>query len=180
MNRYEKETQHLFVSSERLFGSGGTQNHFKIELNDAPFKNDDSSILRLSLQQFNMCKNFANVNHTNNKIRMFMKGFTHTETGIGFKDIDTIVTIPVGNYSTHNALAQAFAVAVKEVLENNAATGTTAATITPTGTAHIDKRLTCILNVADIGTDEFNWDQVPRFVCLMYLGMNSSTILTFF
>ena len=80
MNRYEKETQHLFVSSERLFGSGGTQNHFKIELNDAPFHNDDSSILRLSLQQFNMCKNFANVNYTNNKIRMFMKGFTNTGT----------------------------------------------------------------------------------------------------
>ena len=166
MNRYEKETQHLFVSSERLFGSGGTQNHFKIELNDAPFKNDDSSILRLSLQQFNMCKNFANVNYTNNKIRMFMKSFTHTETNIGFDDIDTIVTIPVGNYSTHNDLAQAFAVAVKEVLENNAATGTTVATITPTGTAHIDKRLTCILNVADVGDEEFNWDQVPRFVCL--------------
>jgi len=166
MNRYEKETQHLFVSSERLFGSGGTQNHFKIELNDAPFQNSDSSILRLSLQQFNMCKNFANVNHTNNKIRMFMKAFTHSATGIGFKDIDTIVTIPVGNYSTHNDLAQAFAVAVKKVLDNNTATGATAASITSTGTAHIDKRLTCTLDVANVGAEAFNWDQVPRFVCL--------------
>ena len=168
MNRYEKETQHSFVSSERLFGSGGTQNHFKVELNDAPFHNDDSSILCLSLQQFNMCKNYANVNYTNSKIRMFMKSFTHTETGIGFKNIDTIITIPVGNYSTHNDLATAFITEVAGILlldSNKADDATANASMTATAEISLDQRLTCILNVEDVGDEEFNWDQVPRFVC---------------
>ena len=175
MNRYEKETQHLFVSSERLFGSGGTQNHFKIELNDAPFKNDDSSILRLSLQQFNMCKNFANVNYTNNKIRMFMKEFTNTigTQTITFANIDTIITIPCGYYATHNALATAFITEVKTVLDTNR-TGTNNAVLTGTATISTDLRLICQLSMGDTGVVDtstgnevvFNWDQVPRFVCL--------------
>ena len=89
MNRYEKETQHLFVSSERLFGSGGTQNHFKLQLNAEPLTNTDSSLLRLSLQQFSMCKNFSDVNKTNNRIRVFMEGFDDDATGISFENIDT-------------------------------------------------------------------------------------------
>ena len=181
MNRYEKETQHLFVSSERLFGSGGTQNHFKVELNDAPFHNTDSSILRLSLQQFNMCKNFANVNYTNNKIRMFMKGFTNTigNQTITFANIDTIITIPCGYYATHNALATAFITEVKAVLDlrtgsNPNRSGTNDAVLTGTATISTDLRLICQLSMGDTGVIDtstgnevvFNWDEVPRFVCL--------------
>ena len=181
MNRYEKETQHLFVSSERLFGSGGTQNHFKVELNDAPFHNDDSSILRLSLQQFNMCKNFANVNYTNNKIRMFMKTFTNAGSSFGFSDIDETVTIPYGNYTNHKELVEAFGAAVKAVLLAHI-TGDDAALIdvdvasTTNGNTNNDNKLKLTLSLKKsdgaVPPDYSNvsWDAnskcVPRFVCL--------------
>ena len=177
MHRYEKETQHFFVSSERLFGSGGTQNHFKIELNDAPFHNTDSSILRLSLQQFNMCKNYADVNYTNNKMRMFMKGFTKAigNTTITFANIGTIITIPCGYYADHPALAAAFIKEVEAVLDGDTnRTGSNDAVLDVTAGISTDFRLTCQLSmgttgVVDVATGEttaFAWDEVPRFVCL--------------
>ncbi len=112
--KYENQTQHLFVSSEGGFDTIGTQNHFRINLNSMPFKNEDNTILRMSLKQFNMPKNFLNVNSTNNKVRMFLKGFTVDTTVV--PDVDVIVDIAEGDYPTHEALGTAFINRVRNAL----------------------------------------------------------------
>ncbi len=112
--KYENQTQHLFVSSEAGFETIGTQNHFRINLNSMPFKNEDNTLLRMSLKQFNMPKNFLNVNSSNNKVRMFLKGFTVGGTVV--PDVDTIVEISEGDYPTHQALGTAFINRVRNAL----------------------------------------------------------------
>ena len=106
---------------------------------------------------------------------MFMKGFTNTigNQTIGFANIDTIITIPCGNYSTHNALATAFITEVKAVLDTNRS-GDNYADLDITANVSTDFRLACQLSMGDTGVVNmvtgnkvvFNWDEVPRFVCL--------------
>ena len=93
-SRYENQSQMLFVSSESGYETIGNQNHFRVNLNSMPFKNEDNTILRMSLKQFSLPKNFSNINKSNNSIRMFVKTFA--SQGITVPNLDTMVTIPEG------------------------------------------------------------------------------------
>ena len=112
--KYENQTQHLFASSEGGFETIGDQNHFRINLNSMPFRNADNTILRMSLKQFNMPKNFYNVNSTNNKLRMFCSTFV--SGGITVPDIDAIFEVTPGDYLTYQSLVLSFATAFRNKL----------------------------------------------------------------
>tara|TARA_R110000851_G_scaffold150975_1_gene292039 strand:- start:882 stop:2177 length:1296 start_codon:yes stop_codon:yes gene_type:complete len=108
--KYENQSQLLFVSSESGYETIGNQNHFRVNLNSMPFKNEDNTILRMSLKQFSLPKNFSNINKSNNSIRMFVKTFA--SQGITVPNLDTMVTIPEGDYVSHESLTDAFGKAI--------------------------------------------------------------------
>ena len=118
-SKYENQSQQLYINSEGGFGSIGDQiNRFKVDLNTSPFSNADDTILRCSLTQFNMTKNFYDVNENNNAVRICWKGYTDTgNTGKVVSNVDTIIRIPPGDYPNHSALISAFASVVKEILD---------------------------------------------------------------
>ena len=107
--KYENQSQQLYINSEGGFGGLGDQlNRFRVDLNTAPFSNSDDTILRASVTQFHMVKNFYNVNEHNNAVRLVWEGYTSPGT-IVVNDLDVIVHIPQGNYTTHDQLFIAFA-----------------------------------------------------------------------
>ena len=107
--KYENQSQQLYINSEGGFGGLGDQlNRFRVDLNTAPFSNTDDTILRASVTQFHMVKNFYNVNEHNNAVRLTWEGYTSPGT-IVVNDLDVIVHIPHGNYTTHDQLMIAFA-----------------------------------------------------------------------
>jgi hypothetical protein len=177
--KYENQTQHLFVSSEGGFDTIGTQNHFRINLNSMPFKNEDNTILRMSLKQFNMPKNFLNVNSSNNKVRVFLKGFTIDDTVI--PNVDVIVSISEGDYPTHQALGTAFINRVRNALvdvtdspftvSNLTFTCTTETVSKDNSSAGDDKPTTgfndyrLVLSLTSTITN-FAWTNPVQFVCL--------------
>jgi len=115
MNKYESDSQLLFVSSEANFSNNGigNQNHFKVNLADSPLKNNDSSIIKLSVKELQLRKSWYNINKTNNKIRFSLEGFTTgSSSDVVIPNIDTMVSIPVGDYVTHKSLIDAFGDAI--------------------------------------------------------------------
>ncbi len=100
MSKYEADTKYLFVNTEDLATTdGGDQvNKFKLNLGTNPISSDDNSLIKLSLTQFNMAKNFYNINSTNNALRLYLEGFTHNT--MTFETIDKIIKIPPGDYLT--------------------------------------------------------------------------------
>ena len=107
--KYENQSQQLYINSEGGFGGLGDQlNRFRVDLNTAPFSNTDDTILRASVTQFHMVKNFYNVNEHNNAVRLTWQGYTSPGT-IVVNDLDVIVHIPHGNYTTHDQLFIAWA-----------------------------------------------------------------------
>ena len=113
--KYENQSQQLYINSEGGFGGLGDQiNRFRVDLNTSPFSNTDDTILRASVTQFNMVKNFYNVNPSNNAVRVKWNGFTSNGTTIS--NLDIIVHIREGNYTTHDQLAVAFFTAVNSAL----------------------------------------------------------------
>ncbi len=181
MNKYENESQLLFISSEANFESLGNQAHFKVDLNDQPFSNNDGSLLKMSVKEFNIAKNWYNINDTNNKVRMFLKSFS--SAGKTINDIDKIVEIPVGDYLTHESLCLSFMNAVTAVLIANSnlvisdfALSTTSLQ-TFSKSSHIstyqdepqlrnrynDYRLQFNISV---GVSSFVWTKAPQFQCL--------------
>ena len=121
MSKYEKDSELLFVTSEANFGNNGigNQNHFKVNLADSPLKNNDSSLIKLSVKELQLRKSWYNINETNNKVRLSMEGFsTGTGSTVVMPDIDTMVEIPVGDYVTHESLVDSFGNAVITALIN--------------------------------------------------------------
>ena len=58
-SKYENSSQQLYINTESGFGSIGDQvDRWKVDLNTSPFENNDNTILRASVTQFNMTKNF--------------------------------------------------------------------------------------------------------------------------
>ena len=115
MNKYESDSQLLFVSSEANFSNNGigNQNHFKVNLADSPLKNNDSSIIKLSVKELQLRKSWYNINKTNNKIRFSLEGFTTgSSSDVVIPNIDTMVSIPVGDYVSHESLVDAFGDAI--------------------------------------------------------------------
>ena len=116
--KYENQSQQLYINSEGGFGGLGDQlNRFRVDLNTAPFSNTDDTILRASVTQFHMVKNFYNVNESNNAVRISWQGYT-SPGSIVVNDFDAIIHIPDGNYTTHSQLAVAFFTAVATGLGN--------------------------------------------------------------
>lgn len=182
MNKYETESQLLFISSEANFESLGSQAHFKVDLNDQPFNNNDGSLLKMSVKEFNIAKNWYDINETNNKIRMFLDGFT--SGGKTLNNIDTIVEIPVGNYVTHESVVLAFGNAVKAILidTNNSDLVDNDLTVTSlfktytkysNTTSDVDEP-TSATKMNDLRfrfkiectVASFEWDATPQFQCL--------------
>ena len=116
--KYENQSQQLYINSEGGFGGLGDQlDKFRVDLNTSPFSNTDDTILRASVTQFNMVKNFYNVNASNNAVRVTWEGYT--SAGVGdVEDLDKIIHIPEGNYTTHDQLAVAFFTAVAATLSS--------------------------------------------------------------
>jgi len=115
MNKYERDSQLLFVSSEANFENNGigNQNHFKVNLADNPLRNNDSSLIKLSVKELQIRKSWYNINETNNKVRMSLEGFTTgTSSDVILPDIDTMVEIAVGDYLSHESLVDAFGDAI--------------------------------------------------------------------
>ena len=113
LNAYSAESQMIFVNTEQGFGTaGGNQlDSFKVNFNTQPFESGDDSVLRLSVPQFNMVKNFYNVNKTNDAIRMFA-------VNIGDQgSYDRIIHLNHGDYVTHQSLTNALADQIKTALE---------------------------------------------------------------
>ena len=116
--KYENQSQQLYINSEGGFGGLGDQlNRFRVDLNTAPFSNTDDTILRASVTQFHMVKNFYNVNASNNAVRVSWQSYT-SPGSIVVNDLDAIVHIPEGNYTTHDQLAVAFFTAVAGTLDD--------------------------------------------------------------
>ena len=132
MNKYEAESQQIFISSENnsLSSNKDQINAFSFDMNSHPFQQKDDSFLRMTLNQFNMAKNFYNVNETNNTFRIGLAGFTSGNLTIA--NIDDTFKIPAGDYLNKQQLSMAFAEALKEKLKANITGTPTFATIATT------------------------------------------------
>ena len=118
-SKYENQSQQLYINSEGGFGSIGDQiNRWKVNLNTSPFSNQDDTILRASLTQFSMPKNFYDINENNNAIRMIWGGYTDTTTSKAVATVDTILRIPPGDYKSHTSVIEAFAALIKVEMDD--------------------------------------------------------------
>ena len=185
MSKYEKDSELLFVTSEANFGNNGigNQNHFKVNLADSPLKNNDSSLIKLSVKELQLRKSWYNINETNNKVRLSMEVFsTGTGSTVVMPDIDTMVQIPVGDYVTHESLVDSFgnavitalinatnsplvagnlvATAQTKVYRNVSANGTNAVEIPTVATSRNDFRLLIEL---DCTITDWVWIKLPIF-----------------
>ena len=128
MSKYENDSQLLFVTSEANFSNNGigNQNHFKVNLADSPLKNNDSSLIKLSVKELKLRKSWYNINETNNRVRMSLEGYdTGTGDALAIPDIDVMLEIPVGDYVTHQSLVAAFSSLVVQTLVDATASLTT-------------------------------------------------------
>ena len=119
MSKYENDSQLLFVTSEANFSNNGigNQNHFKVNLADSPLKNNDSSLIKLSVKELKLRKSWYNINETNNRARMSLEGYdTGTGDALAIPNIDVMLEIPVGDYVTHQSLVTAFSSLVVQTL----------------------------------------------------------------
>lgn len=92
MNTYS--AQEVFINTESGFGTaGGDQiNKWKVNLNQYPVSAEDDSQIKVSLTQFQMNKNFYDINKSNNAIRMFITGsadITSTDEMLLLEECDT-------------------------------------------------------------------------------------------
>lgn len=98
-NQTSAFSQNVFINSEADFGNaGGDQlDRFKINFNTKPFEADSDSMLRLSVPQFNLQKNFYDVNATNNAIRISNQASTLANA------VDDMVVAPTADYVSLNS-----------------------------------------------------------------------------
>lgn len=116
-NRYDSSTRYLFVNTEAYENQGDQINNIRLNMAGNSFESDDDSLIKLSLTQFNMPKNFYNINDTNNTFRVILSGFTHASSGVIMDDIDTLLKLDVADYLTHVQLQQNFAEKLKVILD---------------------------------------------------------------
>jgi len=160
--KYANSTRYLFVNTEDFPNNGDQINNIRLNLGGNSFESDDDSLIKMSLTQFNMPKNFYNVNDTNNTFRVIQSGFTHAGSGVEIDACDFKMKIPPGDYLTSRQLIQAFCDRLKIVLDAHVSSAGTAMTYTiapngdPTyqyGTAVINSNARVIpTDSADINT----------------------------
>jgi len=108
-------SQLVFVNTEAGFGTaGGNQiDRFKINFNTQPFEASDDSMLRLSVIQAHVARNWYDVNQQNNKIRFF------NTAGTGVSATDVILSVPDADYPNYNTLVEAWVTAIKTHIDAN-------------------------------------------------------------
>jgi len=115
-NKYEADTRYLFINTEGYENNQGDQvNNIKVSMGSRPFESNDDSLIKLSLTQFNIGKNWYNINDTNNTFRVIQNGFTHSSVEID--DTDVLIKIPPGDYLSSRQLQQAFCDRLKIALD---------------------------------------------------------------
>ena len=146
-------SQNVFVNTEAGFGTaGGDQiDRFKINFNTQPFESDSESMLRLSVPQFNLQKNFYDVNATNNAVRVNTSASTDTNA------TDAMVLIPEGDYPSLNMLVVEFANALRDHFNTNVfKAGTPVVAPTIVTDVHGSVNSTVDTTIAPITQGDFN------------------------
>ena len=135
MAKYEADNKYIYVNTENLEQSdGGDQlNNIKINLGTNTIDSDDSSLIKISLTQFNMNKNFYNVNDTNNTLRIFQPAFT--QNNFTQNAFDDIVKIDIGDYVSFEVLLLNLCRAIQVAYQANVNSGTTVSVVPHTETA---------------------------------------------
>jgi len=138
MSKYEADTKYIFVNTENLDQrDGGDQiNNFKLNLGSNPISSDDNSLIKISLTQFNMSKNFYSVNDTNNTIRIFQPTFT--QNNFTQDAFDDVVKIDIGDYISFEVLLLNLCRAIQVAYQANVNSGTTVSVVPHTHTAGTD------------------------------------------
>ncbi len=101
MAEYEETTQEIFINTEQNFGSsGGDQvNRFRLNFLQEPFESGDEAILRINMTQFNLQKNFYDVNATNNTLRISTLEVSGGPPGsLVMTAGDEFISLPTGDY----------------------------------------------------------------------------------
>ena len=132
-SKYLSSTKYLFVNTEDLDGSPDQINNIQLNLGGSCFESDDDSLIKLSLTQFNMAKNWYDINDTNNAVRILQKGFTHSSVVVD--DTDVIIKLPPGDYICNRQIQQAFCEQLKIALDAkvNASGDSMTYTVAPNG-----------------------------------------------
>ena len=143
-------SQLCFINTEAGFGTaGGNQiDRFKINFNTQPFEASDDSMLRVSVIQAHVARNWYDVNQQNNAIRFFnTAGATHASA------TDAILDIPTADYPNYKTLVEAWATSIKTHLDANYF-GSGAVTVSETTVAYVANSVdTTGASVPDAGTE---------------------------
>lgn len=108
-------SQLVFVNTEAGFGTaGGNQlDRFKINFNTQPFEANDDSMLRVSVIQAHVARNWYDVHQQNNKIRFF------NTAGSSASATDSMLSVSAGDYPNYKTLVEAWATSIKTHLDAN-------------------------------------------------------------
>jgi len=145
-------SQLVFVNTEAGFGTaGGNQiDRFKINFNTQPFEANDDSMLRVSVIQAHVARNWYDVNQQNNNIRFFNPAGSTTSA------TDVILEVPTADYPNYKTLVEAWATSIKTHLDANYFGGGSAVTISDTTVAYVARSVGATgASVPDAG-DEVN------------------------
>ena len=131
----------LFIDSSRAHDSNSKGDDFLVNLQDAGVHAGEGEIIRMTLDNFSMAKNFSDVNANNNVFR-----FLSTNPAI-----DVTAQIKAQNYNSYFDLATEFGNAIKNVLIQNiaAVAGGVVENVLPLATGSNDKILSFNVRTRD-------------------------------
>ena len=98
----------LFIDSSRAHDSNSKGDDFLVNLQDAGVHAGEGEIIRMTLDNFSMAKNFNDVNATNNVFR-----YRNTDTQAV---VDVTKNLTPKNYTSYNDLANEFAIQVRQAI----------------------------------------------------------------
>ena len=120
----------LYCDSQNL--QSGQGDDFRVNLGSAGIQAGDGQYIKLSLQSFNMYKNFYNVNANNN---LFTISGVKTSGSVAFSGTPRITQ---GNYKTIGDVASAFASAVSSALAGLIGSTAVVSAVAPDPTLNMD------------------------------------------
>jgi len=115
---YREDEQEIFINTEQNFGtSGGDQvNKFRLNFLQEPFESGDEAILRINMTQFNMDKNWYDINATNNTFRICSSAIVASGQNLQAVAGDKFVSIPAADYVSPDILSDTLAQTIKDYL----------------------------------------------------------------
>jgi len=99
----------IFIDSGRYTTSQSRGDHIHLPLSDTPISCADNQFLRLTLQDFNMVKNFTNVNK-HNSVFEIKSGALSTKTHIPHKNYKNIKDLAEAFRDTFNSTVREFSI----------------------------------------------------------------------